>query len=298
MAQSSLHVMEFSGMVKLPHNLDLQSPNLSSEWKFWKQSFEDYLITTGQDNAADKVRLSLLRNMMGPDAARILSTLPLSEEDSLKYDKVMGAIEDYANPRTNIVFDRFMFNARVQEEGETFDHFLTECRRLLKTCNYSDSKGETIENQLLRDKIVHGVRDKSVQEGLLRQDDLTLDKTIKYCQASEQSKKQVEKLSTGFQEVLAIRPRQNKGESSKGNQRNSDEAYDCSRCQTKHTVRNCPAFGKKCKRCGLKNHFAVSCKVKNIKSMVSEQASSKSSDSDSSLSMLTKLPKVNVKLIL
>src|SRR5436190_442654 len=168
------------GLVKLPPNLNLQGLDTASEWKFWKQSFDDYLVTTGQDEAADKVKLSLLRNMMGSVSARIVATLPLSDGDCLIYDSVIKAIDNYANPRTNVVFDRFMFNARKQEEGETFDSFLTDCRSLLKSCQYSDSSGEPLENQLLRDKIVHGVRDKTIQEALLRHDNLSLEKSIKF----------------------------------------------------------------------------------------------------------------------
>jgi len=57
----------------------------------------------------------------------------------------------------------------------------------------------------------------------------------------------------------------------------------CGRCQTKHGPRQCPAFGQVCKRCGLKNHFAVGCRVKNIKSVQQEPVSTSGSESDSNL---------------
>jgi len=173
--------LSLQGLVKLPPNLDLQGLNVSMDWKFWKQSFEDFLVTTGQDESSDKVKISLLRNIMGPEAARILSTLPLTVEDTLIYSKVIEAIDNYANPRTNVVFDRYLFNARHQEEAENFDHFFTDCRHFLKACQYNDVSDEPLENQLLRDKIVHGIRNKAVQEALLRQDGLTLEKAVKFC---------------------------------------------------------------------------------------------------------------------
>ncbi|KAF2890610.1 hypothetical protein ILUMI_15563, partial [Ignelater luminosus] len=37
------------GPVKLPPDFDLQSSNTANEWKFWKSTFEDYLVATGQD---------------------------------------------------------------------------------------------------------------------------------------------------------------------------------------------------------------------------------------------------------
>lgn len=37
----------------------------------------------------------------------------------------------------------------------------------------------------------------------------------------------------------------------------------CSKCGNKHEYRNCPAFGKKCKSCQKKNHFAKMCTSKS-----------------------------------
>ena len=34
----------------------------------------------------------------------------------------------------------------------------------------------------------------------------------------------------------------------------------CSKCSTIHVYRDCPAFGKKCHKCGNKNHFSSCCR--------------------------------------
>ena len=34
----------------------------------------------------------------------------------------------------------------------------------------------------------------------------------------------------------------------------------CSKCNTIHAYRDCPAFGKKCHKCGNKNHFSSCCR--------------------------------------
>ena len=34
----------------------------------------------------------------------------------------------------------------------------------------------------------------------------------------------------------------------------------CSKCSTIHAYRDCPAFGKKCHKCGNKNHFSSCCR--------------------------------------
>ena len=47
-----------------------------------------------------------------------------------------------------------MFNRRVQESGESFDAFFADLRRLVRTCEYG-----SLEDSILRDKIVVGVRE-------------------------------------------------------------------------------------------------------------------------------------------
>ncbi|CAB3229058.1 unnamed protein product [Arctia plantaginis] len=248
--------------VKLPPNLNLQSESAASEFKFWLQLFEDYMVAVGKNAAEDKVKLSLLRNMMGPEAARILQTLPIKDENAEKYTNVIDAIKLFVSPQINNSFERFKFNERKQRYGEPFEMFLTNCRELIKTCEYNvTSDSEPLENQILRDKIVHGVYDKAIQENLLRIENLTLEKAIHYCRTSEQSKKQVQQMNTSTAvEVDVLK-------------KTINNTFSCMRCQKQHGPRQCPAFGKRCSKCGILNHFAVSCrkipqhakKVKEVK---------------------------------
>jgi hypothetical protein len=49
---------------------------------------------------------------------------------------------------------------------------------------------------------------------------------------------------------------------------------ECRRCQTKHGTRNCPAFGKKCSKCGILNYFAKSCRVRQIREIQCDKSES------------------------
>ena len=42
------------------------------------------------------------------------------------------------------------------------------------------------------------------------------------------------------------------------NKRSTDKT--CSKCSMIHAYRDCPAFGKKCHKCGNKNHFSSCCR--------------------------------------
>ncbi|XP_050510413.1 uncharacterized protein LOC126887113 [Diabrotica virgifera virgifera] len=280
------------GSVKLPPDFDLQGQNAATEWKFWYTAFEDYLIAIGQHESTDRVKLSLLRNIMGTESARIMTTFKIPDDQVDKYDYMIETISKYVNPRMNECFERYNFLKRTQKEGEVFEHFLTDCRHLVRTCNYNrNDPDETAEDKALRDKIVMGIRDTTTREALLRIDKLTLEKAISFCRTSEQSKSQnLQFQSTGSNEtgfeVNEIRNKKTVSTKILKSNKNlkqghekiskSTETFRCKRCQTQHGPRKCPAYGKACNKCGILNHFSKSCRVKNVKNVEHEDGDSSS----------------------
>ncbi|KAF2886799.1 hypothetical protein ILUMI_19377, partial [Ignelater luminosus] len=183
------------GPVKLPPDFDLQSSNAANEWKFWKSTFEDYLVATGQDEAQDKVKLSILRNRIGVSSAKIMTTFNIPSDQENNYALITKSIDEYVNPRINECFERYNFLKRVQSKGESFEHFLTECKQLVKSCNYNAiDPQKTNEDKTLRDKTLIGIRDPSTREALLRIDQLTLEKAITFCRTSEQEEQERENM--------------------------------------------------------------------------------------------------------
>ena len=55
-----------------------------------------------------------------------------------------------------------------------------------------------------------------------------------------------------------------KGTKTSGSYRTSghstQDSKTCSKCNTMHQFKDCPAFGKKCHKCGFKNHFSSCCR--------------------------------------
>lgn len=243
--------MAQSTNVKLPPNLCLDT-NAATNWKQWLSAFNDYLVVSGQVNGDDVLKLALMRNMMGADAARIVELLPISADKS--FDKVIAAITAHYDPKINEVFERFKFRERKQEQNEPFDKFLQDSRSLIKSCNYGE-----FEEQMMRDHIVQNINDKVAQEALLRIEDLSLEKVIKFCQSKELAQKQVLQMSPVSGSVNIDLVQRDNSSSTSG------KIFKCKRCQRSHKPRQCPAFGKTCSKCGFKNHFAISCHTKNKK---------------------------------
>lgn len=62
----------------------------------------------------------------------------MSTENSEKYNYMIQEIDKYLNLRINECFERYNFLKRQQKEGENFEHFLTPCKHLVKSCNCNE----------------------------------------------------------------------------------------------------------------------------------------------------------------
>ena len=66
-----------------------------------------------------------------------------------------------------------------------------------------------------------------------------------------------------------------KGTKSSGSHRTSGESTRdsklCSKCNTTHQFKDCLAFGKKCHKCGFKNHFSSCCRSSQSNGQSSDQ---------------------------
>ena len=87
----------------------------------------------------------------------------------------------YVTPLANIPYERFIFNTRNQKESETFDQYLTELRKLSSSCKF-----DTITpDEILRDRLILGLRNKNIKKRLLKDNELTLLTLIRICQSEE-----------------------------------------------------------------------------------------------------------------
>uniref|UniRef100_A0A1X7U0L8 Retrotransposon gag domain-containing protein n=1 Tax=Amphimedon queenslandica TaxID=400682 RepID=A0A1X7U0L8_AMPQE len=73
------------------------------------------------------------------------------------------------HPKPSPIIKRFEFNTRSQEEGESVAVFVAALRSIAEHCQYP----EDILPDMLRDRIVCGIRDKAVQRSLLKETCLT-----------------------------------------------------------------------------------------------------------------------------
>jgi len=73
--------------------------------------------------------------------------------------------------RKNIIFERACFNNCYQLQSKSVKQLITEVHRLAEYCKFGMMKDE-----LIRDRLVVGIRDNSLSERLQMEAELTLDK--------------------------------------------------------------------------------------------------------------------------
>lgn len=132
-----------------------------------------------------------------------------------------------------------------------------------------------LREELIRDRIVVGLRDAKLSESLQMDPDLTLEKTISRVRHSEEIKRQQPVLRGIMNDrqsenidVMSARPKAQWGpkEGHKHTARlkpgNKDRATGCGRCgnTTSHQWKDCPAKDAECRKCKRKGHFARKCR--------------------------------------
>lgn len=281
-----------------PGPVDINGPNAAANWAMFYQKFELYLTATQQTTASEAVQVALLLSFVGEEALRTYNTFKFSGEegnDRNKFKDVVKEFQRYCSPRKNTTYERFKFSQRVWEDGEKFEQFLTSLKILVRNCEF-----ENQEDSMIRDRIIQGCSDRGLQEALLRLEDTSLEAVAQHCRTVELSKQQSQQISEALgtssvnhptsvdalqrkgglrQQVYKQNwPNQQKQQGkSIAENRSVSEVFKCGRCQLMHKRRECPAWGKKCNKCGQLNHFAVACKVRQVRSM---QLKNESDDDD------------------
>ena len=114
-------------------------------------------------------------SVIGKDARKAFDAFEWGETgDDSKIDDVLANFDEYCEPRTQVIYERYRFNNSNQEPGESIASYLTELWTITKNCQHES----ITPDEILRDRIVLGIRDDKMHERLLRLNDLTLKKAV------------------------------------------------------------------------------------------------------------------------
>lgn len=260
----------------------------------FKSQWRNYELATDVATESQEKRTAILLSCVGSDAYDVFQTMVFHyEANRSNVEAVIKAFYDYCIGETNITYERYTLNKRVQESSESFDNFLMELSRLVKSCEYGE-----LEESILKDRIVIGIRDDGTRRKLIQIHKLDLAAAIDVCRASETAMRHLREIRSVAEDVHSV------GTSATASGRNRSPSRDrrhderrrgdddgsrgirkCKFCGKGHPFKKelCPAYSRKCRKCDSLNHFESMCpnKMTNAKSSWRQECKQIDSDQDS-----------------
>lgn len=284
--------------------IDVRIPPLvlkeNSELECWKKfilRFEIGLISTNmaivaidssktlstQEKADEKnkdyKRGGLLLNTIGEEGYRIFASWNIAAAD-ISYNDIAGRFEDRFQLRQNLFVTRHRFLSLEQVASEKIEEFIDRVIASSIYCNFGG-----LEDEMVIQMIVKGLRDDKLRKELLYTKDLDLSKVKNIChQYYSAEASNIILTETADTEVSFVKSRGATG----GNDKRSKLPGVCHFCKLPgHWIRDCQKRKKiVCEICQGRGHSAKVCKKKaHVQEIAQEDMSSKgysAQDSDES----------------
>ena len=255
-----------------PEPFDFENPE---DWPKWLRRFERFRQASGLTEKSEEAQVNTLIYCMGDKADDILHSFKLSEDDSKKYSVVKQKFDGHFVKRRNVIFERAKFNSRKQDAGESVDAFITALYTLADRCNYGN-----LHDEMIRDRIVVGIRDAALSEKLQLDAELTLTTAIAKVRQAEEVKKQQpllrgESTAGGKKPDIPVgavhrgrrygkpirKPRSAPTQQPKTSY-SQQQKNICTRCgkTPSHDRQSCPAREAVCHKCSKRGHFQKVCR--------------------------------------
>ena len=260
--------------LKPPEPFNFKTPD---EWPRWRRCFEQFRVASGLGEESATKQISTLLYCLGEEAESVLTSTNATEDERKVYDTVMGKFDAFFQVRRNVIFERARFNRRNQLPGESSEQYIMALYSLAAYCNYG-----ALEPEMIRDRLVVGIRDSSLSERLQLDAEFTLEKAKKSIHQREavQQQQQVLKgagepsgLEALHHDRYAKRQRgrqQHRGTTHSGgrakqNSTSHSGTKPCTRCgKGTHPRDKCPATDAVCHRCHRKGHYGAMCYAKTL----------------------------------
>lgn len=274
-SQGAASIPSATFTIKPPEPFDFSKPH---EWEKWIRRFERFRLASNLNCSSEANQVNTLIYCMGDEADDVLRGLVLTQQQRLQYNAVKEGFDGYFVPKKNVIYERAKFNQRVQQPTESVDAFLTALYALAESCNYG-----SLHDELLRDRLVVGIRDTALSQKMQLDSQLTLTKAITMARQSEEVRRQQTDLrgemSTASKVAVdalhkakgkqwnatqlkakGLKPGHAKAKAATHTATGNKACHKCGKSPS-HPAVQCPARNAECHSCGKRGHYGKVCRL-------------------------------------
>ena len=156
------------------------------------EDFETYVdrveLFFDANSIADDKKVSTFLSIVGPQVYGLVQNIvsPKKPKDCTYKDIIKG-LQNHYKPKVIVVFERFKFYNRSQGADESIADFVAGLKACAHTCQFGNALKE-----MLRDRLICGIRNEATQRALLTEADLTFEKGVEIATAREAAARDVQ----------------------------------------------------------------------------------------------------------
>lgn len=236
--------------------------NRNSSWEDYVERIE--LCCAASKLTEDPEKRAALLSCCGEETYSLIATLvkPLRPPNA-DYHSIVEAVKNHINPKPSELYSRYVFSKRDQHDGESVADYVTALRKLSENCGFSDKQLPL--DIMLRDRLVFGISDSTVQQRLLAEKNLTFATAYDLAVTAESAAKHQRAIGSQRHESPDITAKVDTQRLKKGQDEKVSSAQSerrCFRCLGNHAGYRCKFKNAVCLNCSGKGHIAKACRKK------------------------------------
>ena len=160
----------------------------NDDWELYVERLEFHFVANDITDEAKKK--ATLLSVCGAATYKLMCDLvaPAKPKDKT-FKQLKDILQKHLKPKPSVIVQRYKFNTRSQQQGESVACFVANLRHLAKDCNFG-----AVLSDMLRDRLVCGVESDRVQRRLLAEEGLTFENAFAIATAMETAERNASEL--------------------------------------------------------------------------------------------------------
>ena len=133
------------------------------------------------NDVAEKKQKAILLSACGVATHCFIKSLMAPVNPAEKsFAQLVKLVGDHHSPKPSVIVERFRFNTRTRQQGESVANFIAKLQHLTRYCEFGG-----VLNDMLCDRLVCGIENSHIQRRLFAEPSLTFDKAVEISLAME-----------------------------------------------------------------------------------------------------------------